>query len=262
VTAVTLIPKLEKAFANWKPGEVPALNIDKVPARESTAIYLVDRPGAAQSVINIGQVGVERSSPDYFPLLVLNTLLGGQFTSRVNMNLREDKGYTYGARTSFDFRSAPGPFVASAGVQTAVTKESVAEFLKELKGVRGAMPVSPQELDFAKQAIIRGFPRSFETPEQIAGRLGTVALYGLPDTYFNTYIQNVRAVTLADVNRVANRYLDPSRMAILVVGDRQTVEPGLRALSDVGTRLALVDSDGHPITDGGESSGDTGPRHP
>jgi zinc protease len=252
VTPETIMPKLEKALAGWKPAPVPGVEIGAAPARQSAAIYLVDRPGAAQSVINIGQVGVPRSSPDFFPLLVLNTLLGGQFTSRVNMNLREDKGYTYGARTVFDFRRAPGPFVASAGVQTAVTKESVFEFMKELRGVRGPIPVTEQELEFAKQAIIRGYPRTFETPEQIAGRLSTVALYGLPDSYFNTYIQNIRSVKLADVNRVANRYLDPSRMAILIVGDRKVIEPGLRSLSDLGSTITVLDSEGRPAGPSGE----------
>jgi len=243
----TLIPGLEKALAGWKPATVPSITISPAPARETSGIYLVDRPGAAQSVVNIGQVGVPRSSPDYFPLLVMNTMLGGQFTSRVNLNLREDKGYTYGARTAFEFRRSAGPFIATAGVQTAVTKESVAEFMKELRGIRGPIPISPLELENAKQAIIRGLPRTFETPEQIATRLVSVAIYGLPDNYFNSYIDKVRAVSLADVNRVANQYLDPSKMAILVVGDKSVVEQGLRSLTDVGARLTLLDADGKPV---------------
>ncbi len=252
VKPATLLPKLERAFANWKRGEVPSVNIETPPTRERAGLYLVDRPGAAQSVLVIGQVGQPRSTPDYFPLLVLNTLLGGQFTSRVNLNLREEKGYTYGARTSFDYRRGAGPFTATAGVQTAVTKESVFEFMKELRGVRGERPITPAELDFAKQAIIRGFPRTFETPEQIANRLTDVVLYNLPDDYFNNYITRVRAVTLEDVNRVANRHLDPSRMAILVVGDRKVIEPGLRSLTDVGQAITFVDAEGRPS---GEASG-------
>ncbi len=116
-------------------------------------IYLVDKPGAAQSIINIGQVGVSRDNPDYFPLQVMNSILGGQFSARVNMNLREDKGYTYGARTGFSFRKGAGPFSASAGVQTAVTKESVIEFMKELNGIRGSIPVTEAELEYNKQSI-------------------------------------------------------------------------------------------------------------
>jgi predicted Zn-dependent peptidase len=249
------MPKLERAFANWKRGEIPAVNIGLPPAREKATVYIVDKPGAAQSVLMIGQVGQPRSTPDYFPLIVMNTMLGGQFTSRVNMNLREDKGYTYGARTAFDYRRGAGPFMATAGVQTAVTKESVYEFLKELRGIRGERPVTPEELDFSKQAITRGFPRTFETPEQIANRLTDVVVYNLPDDYFNNYIARVRAVTVDDINRVANRYLDPSRMAILVVGDRKVIEPGLRSLTDVGTTITFVDPEGRPSTDGSSGGG-------
>jgi zinc protease len=255
VTPATLLPKLERAFANWKRGEVPAVNIQLPPMRDKATLYIVDKPGAAQSVLMIGQVGQSRSTPDYFPLIVMNTMLGGQFTSRVNMNLREEKGYTYGARTSFDYRRSAGPFAATAGVQTAVTKESVFEFLKELRGIRGERPVTPAELEFSKQAIIRGFPRTFETPEQMANRLTDVVLYNLPDDYFNNYIARVRAVSVEDINRVANRYLDPSKMAILVVGDRKVIEPGLRSLTDVGTTITFVDPEGRPATDGSSGGG-------
>jgi zinc protease len=243
----TILPKLESAFAGWQRANVPTIDIPDAQGREKAGLYIVDRPGSAQSVINIGQVGVARSTPDYFPLLVLNTMLGGQFVSRVNLNLREDKGYTYGARTSFDYRRGAGPFVASAGVFTKVTKESVAEFMKELRGLRGEIPITAKELEFSKQAIIRGYPRTFETPSQMANRLSDVVTYGLPDDYFNNYIQQVRAVTLADVQRVANRYLDPSRMAILVVGDRKVIEPGLRSLETVGSTITFVDTEGKPV---------------
>ena len=257
VKSATILPQLERAFAGWQRADVPTINIPDAMGRQQAGLYIVDRPGSAQSVINIGQVGVARSTPDYFPLLVLNTMLGGQFVSRVNLNLREDKGYTYGARTSFDYRRGAGPFAASAGVFTNVTKQSVAEFMKELRGVRGEIPITEKELEFSKQAIIRGYPRGFETPGQIANRLGDVVLFGLPDDYFNNYIQKVRAVTLADVQRVANRYLDPSKMAILVVGDRKVIEPGLRSLETVGTTITFVDMEGKPVAirtvDGGDS---------
>ena len=255
VTPNQIVAKLEKAFGAWKRGAAPQLNLaGDVPARERAAVYLVDRPGAAQSVIQIGHVGVARSTPDYFPLLVMNTILGGQFTSRLNLNLREDKGYTYGARSGFSYRRGAGPFSASAGVQTAVTKESVAEFIKELRGIRGDVPVTERELELAKQAIVRGFPRSFETPGQIGNRLTDLVLYGLPDDYFNSYAARVSAVTLADVQRVAQKYLDPSRAAVLVVGDRKEVERGLRSL-ELGD-VILLDAEGRPVP--GESSGDGG----
>ena len=256
VTADQIVPKLERALSKWEKAHVPAVDVTAAPVkRDRTTVYIVDRPGSAQSVINVGQVGVPRSNPDFFPLLVMNTMLGGQFTSRINLNLREDKGYTYGARSSFDFRRGSGPFTATAPVFTGVTKESVQEILKELRGIRGERPVTPEELEFSKQAIIRGFPRSFETPGQIAGRLETVVTYGLPDDYFNTYIQKVQAVTLDDIKRVSSRYLDPSRLAIVVVGDRQAIEAGLRSLEDVGDTVTFLDVEGRPAQTGAVGGG-------
>jgi zinc protease len=244
-----IVAKLEQSLVDWKAGPPATVQLTSPVARDRSVIFLVDRPGAAQSVINIGHVGVARSSPDYFPLLVLNNILGGQFLSRVNLNLRETKGYTYGARTSFDYRHGAGPFTASAGVQTAVTKESVAEFLKELRGIRGAIPVTAEELANAKRGLTLAYPRGFETPAQIAGRLADVAIYGLPPDYFDNYVANIERVTLADVARVANAAIDPARMAILVVGDRSVIEPGLRSLEEIGTTVTLLDSEGRPVTE-------------
>jgi len=244
-----VVTRLERALGAWKPGTVPSVQLDAPAPRDKTVIYLVDKPGAAQSVINIGHVGVARSSADYFPLVVLNTILGGQFMSRVNLNLRENKGYTYGARTSFDYRRGAGPFSASAGVQTAVTKESVAEFLRELRGIRGDIPVTENELETAKQSLTLGYPRTFETPAQIAARLADVALYGLPDDYFNNYVASIDRVKLADISRVANAAIDPSRLAILVVGDRKVIEPGLRSLDGLGTTITFLDVEGRPLTE-------------
>ena len=246
VTTSELLAKLEKAFANWKAADVPSLNVPAVSARDKAAIYIVDKPGAAQSVISIGQVGLPRTTEDYFALQVMNSMLGGQFTSRVNMNLREEKGYTYGARTGFDWRRGAGPFSASAGVQTAVTKESVFEFLKELRGIRGEIPVTPKELEYNKQSLIRRFPAGFETVDQIAAQLANIVIYNLPETYFNDYIGKINSITNADINRVANKYLDPSRMAIVVVGDRKAIEPGLKELQDVGTTITFLDTEGNP----------------
>ncbi len=245
--AKIMMPKLEKAFAGWKANEVPQIAVPAEATFGKPGIYLIDKPGAAQSVVTIGQVGVARNNPDYFPLLVMNSILGGQFSARVNMNLREDKGYTYGARTGWSFRRGAGPFDASAQVQTAVTKESVMEFMKELNGIRGAIPVTPAELDYNKQSLIRRYPGGFETVGQISGQLANLVVYGLPDTYFNEYIQKIQAVTIDDVNRVANKYLTPDKMAILVVGDRNAVEPKLKEIQGWGNSIILLDSEGNPI---------------
>jgi zinc protease len=245
--AKTLLPKLETAFANWKSGEVPKLAQPENVTFDRPGIYVVDKPGAAQSVLSIGQVGVSRDNPDFFPLVVMNSILGGQFSARVNMNLREDKGYTYGARTGWSFRRGAGPFEASADVQTAVTKESVQEFLKEINGIRGAIPVTPAELEYNKQSIIRRFPQGFETVGQISGQLSNLVVYGLPDSYFNDYISKVNAVTLDDVNRVANKYLTPDKMAILIVGDRKSIEPKLKEIDVWGSSIRFLDAEGNPV---------------
>jgi zinc protease len=239
-----LAPKLEKAFANWKPGTIPTGTLPEAPQMEKAGIFLVDRPNSAQSVVSIGQIGVSRDNPDYFPLQVMNSILGGQFSARVNMNLREDKGYTYGARTGYVYRRGAGPFSASADVQTAVTKESVQEFLKEINGVRGANPVTQQELEYNKQSLIRAYPRGFETVGQISNQLSNLVTYNLPDSYFNDFISKVNAVTLADVNRVANKYLTPDKLAIVIVGDRKVIEPGLKELS---YPIVILDTEGNPV---------------
>ncbi|MDQ3712789.1 MAG: insulinase family protein, partial [Acidobacteriota bacterium] len=244
VDSKMLMPKLEKAFAGWKEGKISGGELPNFAPLEKAGIYVVDRPDAAQSVISIGQVGVDRSNPDFFPLQVMNSILGGQFISRVNLNLREDKGYTYGARSGFTFRRGAGPFSASADVQTAVTKQSVAEFLKEINGIRGTVPVTTKELEYNKQSIIRRFPASFETVGQISGQLSNLIVYNLPDSYFNEYIQKVNAVTLADVNRVANKYLTPDKMAIVIVGDKKVIEPGLKELE---YPIVYLDTEGIPI---------------
>ncbi|MDM7921102.1 MAG: pitrilysin family protein [Pyrinomonadaceae bacterium] len=243
----TLTQKLEAAFKDWKPADAPVVSLPAPKQFERPGIYLIDKPGAAQSVVSIGQIGVARDNPDYFPLLVMNSILGGQFSARVNMNLREEKGYTYGARTSWGFRKGAGPFEASADVQTAVTKESVMEFMKELNGIRGAIPVTQQELDYNKQSLIRRYPAGFETNGQIAGQLANLITYGLPDSYFNEYIGKIQSVTLADVNRVANKYLQPDNMAILIVGDKSVIEPKLKEIEGWGNKISYLDPEGNTL---------------
>jgi predicted Zn-dependent peptidase len=240
-------PKIESAFANWKPGQVPAMRVPDAAAFDRPGIYVVDKPGAAQSVITIGQVGVSRDNPDFYALQVMNSILGGGGSARLFMNLREDKGYTYGAYSGFAFRRGAGPFTASADVQTAVTKESVIEFMKELNGIRGAIPVTPEEFEANKKSLILGFPSGFETNGQIASQLGNLVTYNLPDSYFNEYIQKVNAVTIADVNRVANKYLTPDKMAILVVGDRRAIELGLKEIQGWGNQVSYLDPEGNPV---------------
>ncbi|REJ77369.1 MAG: insulinase family protein [Acidobacteria bacterium] len=242
----TLTPQLEKALAGWKSRKVPETAVPEAASFERPGIYIVDKPGAAQSEIRIGHPGVSRDNPDFIPILVMNNILGGQFSARVNMNLREDKGYTYGARTGFSFRRGAGPFTASAGVQTAVTKESVIEFMRELNGIRGSIPVSQDELDYSKQSLIRRFPRSIETNGQISGQLADLVVYDLSDDYVNDYLAKIGKVSLTDIKRVANKYLDPEQMAIVIVGDRSVIEPRLREIEGWGKAINYLDTEGNP----------------
>ena len=192
---------------------------------------LIDKPHAAQSVIHVALVGARRNTADFFPQNVMNMVFGGQFSSRLNLNLREQKGYTYGARSAWDWRvHERGPFVATSSVQTAVTAPALSEFLKELDGMVGARPVEEKELDFCKKYVTRGYTAGFETPSQVATQLETLFAYKLPDDYFNTVVPGVRAVTAEDTMRVAKKYLTLDRLAIIVVGDRAKIEPELRKL--------------------------------
>lgn len=229
ITMDELEPMLERHFGEWEDAPVSVALLPQPQPPSSTGIYIVDKPGAAQSEIRVGQVGVARDTPDYFPLLVMNTMLGGSFTSRLNMNLREDKGYTYGARSGFDHRLAAGPFTASAAVHTAVTDSAVLEFVREMRRIRDER-VPAAELERARNYIAYGLARRFETTNDIAGNLADAELYRLGDDYFDRYVARVRAVTADDVQRVANRYLDPSRWAIVIAGDRSAIEDKLRGL--------------------------------
>ena len=238
--------KLETAFSGWKAGTVASRDLPSAKSLDKTGIYIVDRPNSAQSVVSIGQVGLDRSNPDYFPVVVMNSILGGGITSRISMNLREDKGYTYGANSGFVYRRGAGPFRAGGDIQTAVTDKAIVEFMKELNGIRGEIPITEKELDYNKQSLIRRYPAGFETVGAISNQLANLVVYGLPDTYFNDYITKVNSVTINDVNRVAKQYLDPSKMAIVIVGDRKTIEPGLKEL---GYPITVLDTNGKPVSE-------------
>lgn len=229
VTAKTILPKLEAAFGKWEAGKIPVVSWSPVVQVQKRQLWLVDKPGAAQSEIRIGRLGVPRLTEDYYALVVLNTILGGSFTSRLNQNLREKHGYSYGAGSSFGFRPLPGPFLASAGVQTSKTDSSLIEFMKELNAIM--QPVSDSELNRAKNYVALSFPQDFQSLAQIAGQLEELVVYDLPADYFNNYIQRILAVTKDEVSRVAKKYLDPEKIAIIVVGDRKVIEKGVRALN-------------------------------
>jgi zinc protease len=223
----------ERRFRDWdgtQPlGQPPAL---PTAAHEAGAVILIDRPGSRQSEIRIGGIGISRGAPDEFEVRVMNAILGGVFNSRVNMNLREDKGWTYGASTSFALRRAKGPFVARAAVETGVTSEALEAILAEFARLT-AEPPSGDEMRLAKSALTLSLPLRFETSGRIASRVAELATYGLPDDYWLRYRDRVEDVQLDDVIRAGARYLGPESLVLLVVGDGEVVEPGLAALGPV-----------------------------
>lgn len=220
---------LEPAFGRWPDtGAVARARVPTAPQLTEREVYLVDVPGAEQSQIRIGWVGVPRSTPDYFALEVLNTVLGGSFTSRLNQNLPEEHGYTYGAGSAFQMRQSAGALLAAAGVQTDATAAALTEFFNEFHGVLD--PVPNDELTVSKNYLALGFPGNFETLRELSGNLEELILYDLPDTYFEEYVASVQAVTAADVQRAAERHVQPLRFAVVVVDDLERIEDGVRAL--------------------------------
>jgi zinc protease len=222
-------PLIAQAFGGWTAqnamqlGEPP-----RAPTIGRTTVYLIDKPGAAQSEIRIGHPGVPRSSPDYFPVLVMNTMLGGTFTSRLNTNLRETHGWAYGASSSFQFLRGAGPFTARAGVQTNATDSALVEFFKEINRIR-TEAVTPQELQKIKNFVALRLPDQLETTSDMAGQLAALETYGLDASFYDDYVQRVMAVTAEDLSRVANQYVHPGQSVVVVVGDRQEVEAAIRA---------------------------------
>jgi zinc protease len=222
-----------QAFSAWSDAPASA-SVDAAADSESFAspprLAMVAREGAAQSELRMGHLSARRDTPDYPALLVMNAVLGGQFVSRINLKLREEKGYTYGARTGFDWHRGKSPFSMQASVHTAATADAIRDSLAELDGLRGARPPSDIEMTLAKASLTRGYSRNFETAHQVARSVTQLALYDLPDTYFEDFLPKVDAVDAADVARVARQYVDPARAVTLVVGDHQAIGDSLSAL--------------------------------
>jgi predicted Zn-dependent peptidase len=241
----------EAAFGSWRdplesgePALVAAASIDP-PAAPAARLAIVPRDGAAQSELRIGHLSARRNTPDYSALLVMNAVVGGQFVSRINLKLREEKGYTYGARTGFDWRRGPAPLVLQASVHTGATVDAIRDSLAELTAIRGSRPPTGAELGLAKASLTRGYPRNFETATQVARSVAQLTLFGLPDRYFEEFVSKIDAVTGDEVTRVAQVHIDPSRIATVVVGDRAAVGESLLELG-MGEPLVLsAESDPH-----------------
>ena len=230
-----------QAFADWT-GDGDAEVDASEPVPQAPPITVVPRPRAPQSELRIGHVATARDTPDYHALVVANTILGGQFVSRINLNLREHKGLTYGARTAFEFRRLPGPFALQASVATSGTAVAIQESIGEIAGIRGLRPVTDDELALGIAALTRGYARSFETAEQIARAAMQLALYDLPDDYFAQFVPRVEAVTTEDVSRVMTVHLDPARLVTVVVGDLDAIGADLGALADAAPAVLAPDA--------------------
>ena len=249
VTLDEVMAQAELAFGSWSnDSSATAETADAVVAaaaeRQPTTIYLVDKPGAAQSVIRAGQDTVPRSHPDYGALTLLNFCFGGQFSARLNQNLRQDKGYSYGFHSGISWFRAPSLLAAGGSVQTAVTKESVQETLKEFREIHAARPVTEEELASAKAGMMLGYPAGFERPAQVLSQVITLLLHDLPDDYFRTFKDRITSVTLEDVRAAGENQIRPDNLNILVVGDRATVEPTLRELD---LPVVILNDEGEPI---------------
>ena len=220
---------VEKALAAWTAGgEKPSFTYPATPAAKGTTIYLVDRPGSKQASFNIGLPGPPRNTPDYVALQVMNFILGGHFQSRLNANIREEKGYSYGVNSAFAYGRGPGPFRASGDIVSDKTDLALIEFMKELRGMHGGRPITDDEMVQAKDSLIQRLPNQFGSVSSIGSSITSLYLQDLPADYYQTFPKLVNAVTKDDVLRVAKKYIDLEHLNIVVVGDRKSIEEPLK----------------------------------
>jgi zinc protease len=238
-------PRIEARFKGWKQGTIPKKDLHRVEPKPTAGIYLVDRPGSLQSIILAGVVAPPKANPDEIAILAMNTALGGAFTSRLNMNLREDKHWSYGAGSFLPDAKGQRPFVAFGPVQTDKTKESVQEIAKELKDVTAARPPDAEELVAVQDELTRTLPGTWETGAAVAGSISEMVRFGLPEDYFQTFPSKVHALTTSDLAAAAKKVIDPKDMVWIVVGDRAVIEPGLKSLG--WGEVILLNPDGERI---------------
>jgi len=243
-TMAEIKPKLEKLFQGWQRGEVPAKNIGTVALPQKQVVYMVDRPGSEQSVILASNLAPPKANKDESAIETMNSLLGGTFGSRINMNLREDKHWSYGAGSLLFDARGQRPFIAYAPVQTDKTKESIAEIVKELKGIVGSRPVAPEELVKAQASLTLTLPGSWETMSALGSSIGNIVRYGLDDRYYDSYANKIRALQVADMVPAANVTIKPDKLVWVIVGDRAKIEAGIRELG-LG-EIRVIDADGKP----------------
>lgn len=230
VNSTAVKATIEKALAMWPRGGEPAkFAYPALPSSHPATIFLVDKPGAAQSTFAIGNPGPPRSTPDYYALQVMNTMLGGMFQSRLNANIREDKGYSYGVSSSFAYGKGPGAFRSGGDMVSAKSDAALVEFMKELRGIVGSRPITDQELATAKDSLIQRLPGTFASVQSINNAIVTLWTQGLPDDYYQQYAARIAEIHKEDVLRVAKQYIDLDHLTIVIVGDRASIEAPLKA---------------------------------
>lgn len=234
----------EKYFGGWKSAGKRSA-VPQVTASPSRSIYLVDKPGSAQTMLAAVTLGDPRSTPDYAALEVANNALGGLFSSRINMNLREKNGYTYGAFSYFNYRRGSGPFVIASSVRTDTTPDALREMFNEVQGIETS-PITPAEMTLSKDAAARSLAGRFETTQENVGTTSELFTYDLPLDFYSKFPAQVDAVTPQDVERAAKQYFFPGKMFVVVVGDKQKIEAGLQGLN-LG-KVQLTSFDGTPAT--------------
>jgi zinc protease len=245
VSLDTLVPLLESQFAGWMKGDVPAENIGEAPSPAAASVYLIDRPGSAQSILIAGETAPPRSDPRDIAIQVVHTVLGGSATSRLNLNLREDKHWTYGASTSLVDARGPRPFIAYTSVQTDKTKDALREMQRELRGIAGDRPPTADDLAKTREYLTRRLPGRWETNSAALASLSEMLGLGLPLDYYAEYPAAVRALDLPATVAAAREVVQPDRLIWVVVGDREKIEPGIRTLG-LGTPK-ILDADGDPV---------------
>jgi zinc protease len=246
VTVADLRPLVEKAFGDWPRGTPAAPSLGN-PATTSAKLVVVDKPGAPQTQVRVASIGVPRATPDYEAILVMNETLGGLFSSRINLNLREQHGYTYGASSQFVFRRAAGPFVIASGVRTDVTAPAVTEILKEVRRMRET-PIAPDELNLAKDSLVRSLPAQFETSGRVTASTANIYIYDLGLDYYTKLPARLTAVTGDQVRAAAEKYVVPEKLIVVAVGDRARIAGELQKLN-LGA-MELRNADGMPIAAG------------
>lgn len=244
VKPAEIVAKLEKTFANWQPGDVPKTNIPAMTTVGASKIYLIDRPNSVQTSLVLGVPSLTRTDPDYFALEMMNQVVGGGASARLFLNIREDKGYTYGAYSGFNSpKSYPGTFRANSDVRSEVTSGALKEFMYEFKRIREEK-VPTEEFERAQRTIVGGWAMQLESPQTVLSNWVTSKIYELPADYWDTYPQKIAAVTTEDIQRVAQKYLDLGKLQIIAVGDAKKIS---EALKPYGTVVA-TDAEGKPLS--------------